>query len=257
MRKLLFGLKYLSYLLTAKSAYGIHSPFVFSLYNEVIRKKGNYYSFDKIEYQRKKFLASQKTINVVDFGTGKSGKKTIREIALRSLKSKKYGQLLFRLVYYLKPSIILELGTSFGITTCYLASANSNASVITIEGCAETVGEAKKGFSELLFKNIQVETGDFDTVLPSIISRLPSVDFVFVDGNHKKKPTLNYFHQLMSRAHNNSVFVFDDIHWSSEMEEAWTQIKKHSEVTLTIDLFFLGLVFFRKEQAKEHFTLRF
>lgn len=257
MKSFSFALKYLHYLLTAKNAHGIHSPFVFYLYNNVIRKKGNYYSFDRIEHQRKKFLASEKIITITDFGTGKSGKKTISEIASRSLKSTKYGQLLFRLVYHFKPSVILELGTSLGITTSYMAFANSNANVVTIEGCAETAEEAKKGFSELLLKNIHVEIGSFDAVLPSVISRLPSVDFAFIDGNHRKDATINYFQQLVTLAHNNSVFVFDDIHWSSGMEEAWEEIKSHSDVTLTIDLFFLGLVFFRKEQAKEHFTLKF
>ncbi len=257
MKQLLFALKYFKYWLSAKNAHGIHSPFVFQLYNEAINKKGNYYSFDKIEHLRKKLLISKKEIQVDDFGTGKSGKRKVSEIAERSLKNKKYGQLLFRLAYHFKPNTILELGTSLGITTCYLASANQNSKVITVEGSPEIMKEAKKSFSELSLENIESITGNFDDVLSSVIGHQSSVDFVFIDGNHRKEPTLKYFSECLQCTNNDSIFIFDDIHWSDEMEEAWEEIKSHPKVSVTIDLFFLGIVFFRKEQVKENFILRF
>jgi len=256
VKNILFVFKYLKYLLSAKNAHGIHSPFVFELYNEVINKRGNYYSFDKIEMLRRKLLISTKEINVTDLGTGTSGKRMVREIAERSAKDKKYCELLFRLAYHFKPNNILELGTSLGISTSYLASANPNSKVITIEGCPNTAEEAKKNFESLGLNNTESLVGNFDSLLASVVSRQSSIDLVFIDGNHKKIPTLNYFSQLLENAHNDSVFIFDDIHWSDEMEEAWEEIKSHPKVTVTIDLFFLGLVFFRKELAKENFILR-
>ena len=255
MNTLRFTFNYLKYWFSAKTAHGIHSPFVFQLYNEVVNKKGNYYSFDKIEQLRKKLLLSQKEIDVTDLGTGKSEKRIVSEIAERSLKSAKYGQLLFRLAYHFKPNTILELGTSLGITTSYLASANPNSKVITIEGCPNISSEAKKNFESLGLNNIETIVGNFDSVLPQL--RTNNYELIFFDGNHKKIPTLNYFNQCLSHSTNASVFIFDDIHWSDEMEEAWEEIKSHPKVTVTIDLFFLGLVFFRKEQVKENFTLRF
>ncbi len=274
MKQLSFFLKYIKYWFSAKTAHGIHSPFVFELYNEAISKKGNYYSFDKIEHLRKKLLISKKEIEVTDLGTGKSGKRTVSEIAERSAKDKKYCELLFRLAYHFKPNSILELGTSLGISTAYFASANPNAKVITIEGCPNTANEAKKNFESLVLNNIESVVGDFDSVLSAVLDRSQSErtpsekpapkrsfgeasNLVFIDGNHKKIPTLNYFNQLLEHITNNSVFIFDDIHWSDEMEEAWEEIKSHPKVSVTIDLFFLGLVFFRKEQAKENFILRF
>ncbi len=246
-------------MLSAKTPHGIHSPFVFELVNKVINKKGSYYAYEKIEKLRRKFLISSKEIEVTDFGTGKSGKRIISEIAERSLKNKKYGQLLFRLVNHFKPTTILELGTSLGISTSYLACANPNAKVITIEGCPNISNEAKNNFESLGLKNIETVVGNFDIILSAVLCRLPTADcqLVFFDGNHKKIPTLNYFSQCLEYAHNDSIFVFDDIHWSDEMEEAWEEIKSNPLVTVTIDLFFLGLVFFRKEQAKENFIVRF
>ena len=258
MNALRFAIKYLKYWFSAKTAHGIHSPFVFQLYNEVINTKGNYYSFDKIEQLRKKLLLSQKEIDVTDLGTGKSGKRTVSEITKRSLRSAKYGQLLFRLAYYFKPNTILELGTSLGITTSYLAFANPSSKVITIEGCPNISSEAKNCFQSLGLNNIETVVGNFDSVLGSRLKTQDSrLDFVFFDGNHKKNPTLNYFNQCLSHSTNDSVFIFDDIYWSDEMEDVWEEIKSHPKVTVTIDLFFLGIVFFRKEQAKENFILRF
>lgn len=180
------------------------------------------------------------------------------EIAERSSKDKKYCELLFRLAYHFKPTTILEFGTSLGISTAYLASASPNAKVITIEGCRNTASEAKNNFQTLGLQNIETIAGDFDTELSAVGSRQSAIiDFIFFDGNHKKEPTLKYFSQCLESIHNNSVFIFDDIHWSDEMEEAWEEIKSHPKVSVTIDLFFLGLVFFRKEQEKENFVLRF
>ncbi|MBI4931171.1 MAG: class I SAM-dependent methyltransferase [Bacteroidetes bacterium] len=255
MKLISFLLKYLKYWFFAKTAHGIHSPFVFELYNEVINKKGNYYSFDKIELLRRKLLISNKEIEVTDLGTGKSGKRTVSEIAERSAKDKKYCELLFRLAYHFKPNTILELGTSLGISTAYLASANPNSKVITIEGCPNTANEARKNFQSLSLENIESITGNFEDVLYQL--PIANCQLVFFDGNHKKKPTLKYFSQCLESTHNDSIFIFDDIHWSDEMEEALEEIKSHPKVTVTVDLFFLGLVFFRKGQVKENFIIRY
>jgi predicted O-methyltransferase YrrM len=160
------------------------------------------------------------------------------------------------MVNYFKPKEILELGTSLGITASYLASANKGPQVTTLEGAATISTLAQQTFNAQQLTNIKLITGNFDDTLKDAVTK--NYDFVFIDGNHRKEPTLRYFQQLLSCVHNNSVMVFDDIHWSKEMEGAWEEIKNHSSVTLTVDLFFIGLVFFRKEQKeKEHFVLRF
>ncbi len=153
---------------------------------------------------------------------------------------------------------MVELGTSLGITTCYLASGNKDALVYTFEGAPQIAAVANKNFQHLNFKNILLVQGNFDDTLSAQLTKIPSVNFAFVDGNHRKQPTINYFYQLLEKANENSIFIFDDIHWSNEMEEAWKEIQNHTSVTLTIDLFFIGIVFFRKEQKiPQHFAIRF
>lgn len=259
------GLKYLNYYFTAANGkgHGIHSPFVFDLVIKVLNDKTKYAAYKEIELQRSLLLENETIITVEDFGAGSNKgltkQRVVQQIAATSLKPKKYAQLLYRLVNYFQPQQILELGTSLGVTTAYLAKANPTATVTTMEGSNAVAGIAKQQFHELQLKNINIVTGNFDETLQQKITETAQpFNFVFIDGNHRKEPTLRYFEQLLVKTDHATVFVFDDIHWSKEMEEAWGMIKQHSSVTLTIDLFFIGLVFLRKEQKeKEHFIIRF
>jgi predicted O-methyltransferase YrrM len=259
------GKKYLRYYFTAANGkgHGIHSPFVFDLVVKVLNDRTTYAAYKEVELQRSLLLGNETIIEVEDFGAGSTKglkkQRVVQQIAATSLKPKKYAQLLYRLVNYFQPTQILELGTSLGITTAYLAKAKPDARVTTMEGSGAIAAIAEKNFRKLALENIQVVTGNFDeTLTATISSSTQPYNFVFIDGNHRKEPTLRYFEQLLAKADANTVFVFDDIHWSKEMEEAWEQLKQYSAVTLTIDLFFVGLIFLRKEQkAKEHFVIRF
>jgi predicted O-methyltransferase YrrM len=254
--------KYLRYCFTASNGkgHGIHSPFVFNLVTKVLNDKTAYKDYQLIEEERAKLLRNASVIEVEDFGAGSvkgfTRKRSIQQIASSSLKPKKYAQLLYRLVRYFDSKQVLELGTSLGITTSYLAVANDAAQVTTLEGSKAIAEVATSVFKELELQNINCVIGNFDDTLPLVSNK--TFEFIFIDGNHRKEPTLRYFHQLLQSVQPSTVMVFDDIHWSRDMEEAWEEIKQHPSVTLTVDLFFIGLVFFRKEQKeKEHFVIRF
>lgn len=259
MKKLFFIYHYLVHRLKAVNEHGIHSPFVFDLLMNVIYVKTDYYPFKKIEKVREQLLDSKKTIHCIDLGaTNEITKdKKISRIAKHSAKAPRQAQLLFRLANYFQPEHIIELGTSLGISTAYLAAANSKTKIITMEGCPETAEIAQQNFKHLKLQNIEQIIGNFDIVLPKVLDKCEKLDFVFFDGNHRKQATLNYFNQCLEKVNESTVFVFDDIYWSDEMMEAWKEIKNNSRVTITIDLFFMGIVFFHKEQAKQHFLIRF
>ena len=258
---LLFFFKYIKYFLFSINEFNIHSPFVYDFYIEILGKK-NECKYLFIEDLRKELMNSKLQIICEDYGAGSKSKKTkniryVSEIASNSLKSTKYAMLLARIVNYYKPLNIIELGTSLGITTCYLAQPNNNANIITIEGSVDIADMALKNFKRLNLKNIQQISGNFNEILPEILSKTSHIDFVFFDGNHRKEPTLNYFYQCLTKVQNHTIFVFDDVHWSDEMEEAWKIIKNNPQVSVTIDLFFMGIVFFRKELTKQNFIIRF
>ena len=165
------------------------------------------------------------------------------------------SKILFEIVNYFPIQNSIEIGTSLGISTLYIAHAKKNTPVYTLEGCPETAKIAQENFKNHQLNNIQLIQGNFNATLQPLVNSLTQVDFVFFDGNHQKQPTINYFEICLQKAHEKSVFVFDDIHWSEEMEQAWAYIKNHPKITVTIDLFWIGIVFFRTEQVKEHFII--
>ena len=252
---------YLKHRLTSKTRHGTHSPFVYKLTDEVIYDFKPINEYKIIEAQRKKLFNDHSEIAVTDLGAGshlnKRRTKRISEIAKNALKNPRLAQLIYRLAKDNNPETIVELGTCLGITTAYLSKAAPEADIITIEGCPQTAKIAYRNFRELELDNIELQVGNFDTLLPNVIQDAAKLDFVYIDGNHRKDATLNYFQQCLPKIHDGSVMIFDDIYWSKGMKEAWEEIKAHPEVTVTIDLFWIGLVYFRKGQAKEHFKIKY
>lgn len=258
------AVKYAQYMLTAKNGkgHGIHSPFVYELVRNVFNNPSKPAAWHDIEALRKLLLKDDSLLQVNDFGAGSSKglkkQRSIRQIAASSLKSPKYARLLHRMVQYFQPKNMVELGTSLGITTAYLASANKQSKVVTLEGADAIAQIAKQHFQRLQLNNIQLVVGHFDETLFGVMNEAGKIDFVFVDGNHAFEPTLRYFKTILPYTHADTVMVFDDIHWSAEMEKAWDAIRNDSAVTLSIDLFFMGIVFFRSQQhEKQHFTIRY
>jgi predicted O-methyltransferase YrrM len=240
----------------------MHSPFVFDFILNVLNNKGNYQPPAEIEQLRKQLLSDNRLIEIQEMGAGSrthsSKQRTVRQIAKSALKSKGLAQVLFRLVKHYQPKTIVELGTSLGVTTSYLSKASPASTIITIEGSDSVASIASQIFQKLNCTNIQQLCGNFDDVLPSAVGHLLSIDLAYIDGNHRYQPTINYFHQFLPKNHNHTILVFDDIHWSKEMEKAWEEIKAHPSVQYTIDIFFLGFVFFREEfKVKQNFTIRF
>ncbi|MBK6938031.1 MAG: class I SAM-dependent methyltransferase [Chitinophagaceae bacterium] len=256
--------KYLHYYFTSLNSkgHGTHSPFVFDFITKVLNDKTVYPEYSAVESLRKRLLRDKTVINIEDFGAGssvsKTNSRTIASVAKHAAKLPKPGQLLFRMVKKYQPKNILELGTSLGITTSYLSLAKPDATVTTIEGANAIAGVATKNFEDLGLKNIHLTEGNFDNSLPSVVSNLSSVDFVFIDGNHRQEPTERYFSEILPFLQNDSIVVFDDIRWSREMEAAWAHIKDHDKVRCTIDLFFLGIVLIKDEfREKQNFSVRF
>jgi predicted O-methyltransferase YrrM len=252
---------YLKHRLTSKSRHGTHSPFVYKLTDEVIYDFKFNDDYKSIEAQRKKLLNDDSLVNVTDLGAGshlnKNRTKKVRQIAKNALKSPSLAQLIYRLAKDNDPKNIVELGTCLGITTAYLSKACPDADIITVEGCPETAKVAYNNFRQLDLENVELRVGNFDQLLPEIIAEQAQLDFVYVDGNHRKDATINYFNWCLPKVHEGTLLIFDDIYWSEGMKEAWEEIKSNPQVTVTIDLFWIGLVFFKKGQAKEHFKIKY
>lgn len=254
---------YFHYLIKSGSRHSVHSPFVYTLVDSVFKSKKGNPAFIAIEKVVNSLSRNSRIIEITDFGSGSRNKsyshrfESIASIVKGSSINRKYGMLLFRLIEYFKPLTIIELGTSVGISTLYMAMASPKSKVITIEGCTTKSEQATANFNTLQVPNIELHIGSFDIVLPDLISENPKLDFAFIDGNHTYEATVGNFKALLSIAHNDTVFVFDDIHWSSGMQKAWNEITDHERVTVSIDLFRMGIVFLKKELSNQKFVIRF
>jgi predicted O-methyltransferase YrrM len=260
LNKLFLLLHYFNYLFKARDEHSLHSPFAFEFYTKVIKDKTVFPEFSEIEQLRTELKRNHKAIAITDLGAGsainKAKTRTVSSICTIAEKKPQLAQLIYRIVKKQQPKVILDLGTSLGITTLYEAKANPLAKVYTFEGCTNTAQVAKENFKKLSAENIEIIIGNIDDTLPKIIDKVSKVDFVFFDANHRYDPTMSYFLQCESKADEDSIFVFDDIYWSEGMKEAWEEIKMHPSVRMSIDLFFIGILFFRKKQPVQHFTLR-
>lgn len=251
---------YLKFLYHSKNEHGVHSPFVFDLVTKCFYNSAEFPEYSILKNYRKLLLQNTNTIEVTDFGAGsrvfKNNKRTINQIAKNAGISSKRAKLLFRITNYFQPVTILELGTSLGLATTALSLGNLKSNITTLEGCPNTVPVAQKQYEEFGFKNITSITTEFSCYLKNDQLSIINYQLIYFDGNHSKQATLDYFNLLMPTITNETVWIFDDIHWSKGMEEAWDIIKSHPKVTVSLDTFQWGIVFFRAEQEKEHFVIR-
>jgi len=263
MSSLSFIRRYIRHQLNSQNQFRIHSPFVYEFYQSVLFQPKKESFFDPIESVRKDLLNNRQWIDIVDLGagTGAQGKilkqRQVREIASKALKPARLARILGRICQFSKVRSIIELGTSLGITTAYLSSYCRNAGVYSLEGSPEIARIAQANFNALQLDNIRLITGDFDQSLGEVLVKCQDFPrLIYIDGNHRYEPTLRYFNQFLENSSMEDVLIFDDIHWSDEMENAWEEVKKHKKVFLTLDLFYFGIVYLKDDRAKEDFRIR-
>lgn len=261
--------------------HGIHSPYLFEWVRLVMRGDDSYYVWSAIEDRRQAMLLDDRPLEYVDYGSGKrrvgdesKDKRIVKDIAKGSLSKPKYAQMLARLVNWLgsplyssplrggigdevsagrKGLTIVELGTSLGMTTAYMAAMDSRNRVITYEGCPAVAEIAKANWNALGIKNIDCRVGEIDVA--ALAKDLECVDVAYVDANHTYASTCAYFNMLVEKVHEKSVIIVDDIHYSQEMDRAWREICADDRVTSTMDLYQMGLVFFDKHYWKQNYKL--
>ncbi|MBG42357.1 MAG: methyltransferase [Aequorivita sp.] len=248
---------YIKFIRLAKNRHGVHSPFVYDLVTNCFNDKTKYPEYETLKKHRKALRGDTSKFEMKDFGQGsrvfKGNARKVSAVIKNAGMKKKRQRLLFRLAKYFKSETVLELGTSLGLGTVALSLSNEFSAIQTVEGCPNTLQKAQEYFEKFNLHNIQIHQKLFSEFLQNSHEKF---DLIFIDGDHNGERTLEYFHSLLKNVHNNSVIVFDDIYWSKDMTTAWQQIIANDIVTVSIDTFQWGLVFFRKEQAKQHFIIR-
>lgn len=247
----------IEFLLKAKSIYRIHSPFLYKLAEEVFQNKKISIKNPNIESLRSELKKNKTKTTTNSFALSKFKTSTISKVAKSSLTSKHRSEILYNLISYFNCKKIIELGTNLGINTLYMASANPKAKVYSIEACNNLFNLALKNTEICPQKNIELIKGTFNCELPRLFKELEYFDLIYIDGDHTYASTINYFNLCLKHKHEKSIIVFDDIYWSKGMKKAWEEIIKNEEVTLSLNYFFSGIVFFRPELSKENFIFKY
>jgi predicted O-methyltransferase YrrM len=252
--------RWLRFYLNASTIYDIHSPFVARLIHYVVEDKRWYYAFSDIESRRRAWKKDETPVVLSTLGAGSmvsgSQVRTAGELLSSNAVDPETGRRLFRLVFWSKPKYLVELGTAQGISTAYMASAGSTTQFYTLEGNRVVAEMAQRHLAELNMTQVKPFTGNFRDRLPALLEQLPALDFLFVDGDHTENGTLHYYRLCVEKRTAGSVFVFADIHWTDEMERTWRKLCAMPEVTLSIDLFHLGLLFFNPDiRVKQHYAI--
>ncbi len=268
MNKLQQLFEFVAFMIQSTNQHGIHSPYLFEFYNQVISDDRRFYVFETLESIRHAYLHNDHDIEIVELGAGSSYSnarvKKISDVAKQQLSGAYQLRTIFRTVDWLqhrieKPSLqIVELGASLGLSSFYLASVSNKNKVTSFEGNPHFVEFIEFQKKQWKLSNLDIIEGNFDTTFRAFAQESKSpIDLAFIDGNHREKATYQYFEWCLPMVHNDSILIFDDIHWSSGMYKAWKNIQKHPAVTASMDLYFMGIVFFRKDfQEERHLKIR-
>lgn len=254
---------FIGYQAKASGKFRVHSPFVYQFFTEIIRDTNRYADYQDIEDLVDAMKNERQLLETTGFGASSGGLayqtnyERVGKIVKTSSVQRRTGRLLYRIARNAKAGNIIELGTSLGISTMYLAKGAPQAVIHSLEGCSAKTTRAERNFNKLGITNVRNHIGHFDILLDQVISEIDTIDILFMDGNHRQEPTLKYFELCLEKAGNDSIFIFDDIRWSQGMKNAWETIKTNPRVSVSIDLFNIGLVFFRKESSKQDFLLKF
>lgn len=256
---LAFFFRYVRFYWDAVTEYDIDSPYLFRFIAEVLLDKRPFGAFRRIEQLRATLRNSPFQLSVEDLGAGSmvqsSLNRRISDIVRYAAVSDYHGQLLFRTALWLKPRGILELGTSLGISTAYLGLAASTTPMVSMEGCAQTAAQARLNLDAVGANHVSILVGSFESHLKEGLERVGTLDLLYLDGDHRKEPVVQYTLACLEKAPAGAVFIIGDIHWSAQMEEAWRELKQLPKVSASIDLFHLGILFLNPDiNEKRHIS---
>lgn len=210
-------------------------------------------AFERCEKIRSELLANETVISYEIFGSDNTA--LVKDICRKGASNKKECQFLYLLSKQVEHPVVLEIGTNVGMSGCYILEGlkdSSSGFLVTMEGLPQLCEIANELFATIAPNTkFEIKQGLFDTTFPEVIAGDKNFNLLFIDGNHQKEATIDYFNSLKHKIESPAILVFDDINWSPGMQEAWRTIKNDPAVNFAIDLYRQGIIIIdKKEPAK-------
>ena len=245
------ALQWVRHWLRCVGSHSIHSPHLYRFVHEVLLKKDDR-TVSEAEAFRSKLLLDQRIVGSEDHGSGSSVRsgRSLAKVVKNEVASPLMASVYRRIVEFQQASRVLEIGTSVGITTLWISS-DPSVEVVTLEANADLLETATRLFQTAKRNNIRLIPGNADETLTSVLKQGWVPDVAIVDANHRLNPTISYFKQLAEAMDGQGILLLDDIHYSREMTRAWEHISNDRQVTLALDCFRFGIVFFDRKLNKE------
>ena len=248
------GAEYIKYRWNAKTTKRFRHSIAGKIFYSCFNITMNNASRERIKNYYNRLVTDNSSINFKDFGAGSkklSTKRKISQIIKTSSSKGKYGKLLFQLSSKFEPKEVLELGTSLGFGTINLFEGFKNTKITTVEADPETFNRVKQAFKEFNY-SINCVNDTFENYLSQLTSA--NFDIVFIDGHHDGKALLKYLEMLEPFTNEKTIYILDDIRWSSDMLKAWNNILNSNKYNTSIDLFRMGIVTNISNGSRNNFT---
>lgn len=249
--------KYIAYKFQHINEYHIHSPFVFHFYTQIIKDKTRYQVYKDVANLKNKLKKDPRKIKITDYGSGQyKTYRSISDILTKSSQWDKFAHLLYRMMRHYQYEEFIELGCSFGLTSIYLALGNPKGHGYTVDACEASLKIAIENMQLTHVDNVKIIHAEFESVFDNLLDNMKNNTLIYIDGNHHYQPTLKYFKMILKYKHKLPVVVFDDIYHSKEMEKAWHEIIANPFVSISFNLYKLGIIYFNDSFSKQDFILK-
>ena len=201
-------------------------------------------AFARVEAHRKRLLASNEVVDYRVFGSNNT--ELIKNVCAKATSPATWARLIYTLAKELPAKKVLEIGTNLGVSGSYLLEAmrsTEGSHLVTMDGMPRYVEISREAFLTIVPEaRFETIVGRYEDTFDAMVARHEGFDLLFIDGNHQRDPTVEYFLKLLSRATRPSLWVFDDIYWTTGMEDAWRTIRHHPQTAYSIDMYKQGIV---------------
>jgi len=231
--------------LFCRKGFGVHSPFVYDLITNVIEEKSDFYAFSDISIAQLQLLQNE---HVIQYGRKRIA---VKEALKRFGITTKEGKFLFRLTNHYKPHTILSIGSSMGLAPLCLTRYNATVQCIILEYEQDIAEIAKQILNKEKNTALNIKIGAYHELLPESIVQLQRIDCVFIGKDVGVNDWDTVFEQCEPFIHDSTFFVLAGIRSSTDKQNYWMQYRQHPSVTIAVDLFDMGLLFFQPKLHKQ------